>query len=178
MQATRICAVADCDKPVEHRDWCDNHYRRWLGHGGPLGGRRTPSPSPCSVEGCERRAKARGWCKLHYYRWKRSGEVGSPAVELASTKLPGPQSLFWRGDNIGYHTAHRRVDRVKGPAASHACVDCSGPAAQWSYDHCDPDELVGSGRDRYAYSLKPEHYLARCAACHFAFDEAHRQASR
>jgi hypothetical protein len=28
-----ICAVAECERPVQTRGWCTKHYRRWLRHG-------------------------------------------------------------------------------------------------------------------------------------------------
>lgn len=78
MQATRVCSVAECDKPWSHRDWCENHYRRWLEHGDPLAGRLSPTGSPCSIEGCERPNAARTWCALHYGRWQRTGRTDPP----------------------------------------------------------------------------------------------------
>lgn len=79
MQATRICSLTDCDKPISHRTWCEGHYRRWLDHGDPQAGRRSPTGGPCSVDACERPVAARGWCTLHYYRWKRTGLLEVPA---------------------------------------------------------------------------------------------------
>lgn len=38
----RVCVIDGCDKPVDSRDWCSAHYTRWLRHGDPLGGRRSP----------------------------------------------------------------------------------------------------------------------------------------
>lgn len=37
----RLCSVHGCERPAERREWCNSHYRRWLKHGTPLGG-RTP----------------------------------------------------------------------------------------------------------------------------------------
>ena len=58
--------------------------------------------------------------------------------------------------------------RDQGPASTHTCVDCAAPAAQWSYDHADPDEMYTP--EGYAYSLKGDHYHPRCVPCHKAFD--------
>lgn len=38
MATTSLCAVPNCGKPIYRREWCGNHYRRWLRHGSPLGG--------------------------------------------------------------------------------------------------------------------------------------------
>lgn len=43
----------------------------------------------CSVEGCGRKVKTRGWCGAHYVRWRKTGEVGSGAIEMRSTIVPG-----------------------------------------------------------------------------------------
>jgi hypothetical protein len=88
------CSVTHCGKPTSHRTWCEGHYRRWLDHGDPTAGRRSPVGGQCSIEGCERRSKARTWCKLHYYRWKRTGllEVASPVpVACAVEDCDRPQ---------------------------------------------------------------------------------------
>jgi len=78
---------------------------------------------------------------------------------------------------VAYIGAHTRVHRERGKAKYFACVDCGGPARDWSYDHTDPDEVTGqhvtgSGRTTTAtYSLKPEHYSPRCKSCHSKFDQ-------
>ncbi len=38
MAADRICKIDSCGKPVKARGYCENHYRRELRHGDPLGG--------------------------------------------------------------------------------------------------------------------------------------------
>lgn len=35
MNATKLCSIADCDKPSRKRGWCDKHYKRWQRHGNP-----------------------------------------------------------------------------------------------------------------------------------------------
>lgn len=41
----RICAAEGCGRPQHTRDWCRDHYYRWLKHGDPLAG-RTPKGEP------------------------------------------------------------------------------------------------------------------------------------
>ena len=88
----------------------------------------------------------------------------------------GDTRAHWRADVVNYGGAHDRLDRDRGLAKTHDCVDCGSQAAHWSYDHADPDELVGTqgtkGTVPYPYSLKPEHYDPRCASCHARFDAA------
>lgn len=87
-----------------------------------------------------------------------------------TVKAQGPK----RRDVAGYEAAHRRVFKDRGPAERRTCWRCgSAQAAEWAYDHADPDELEGFVRDRgpFAYSLKPHHYLPMCKPCHWAFDQ-------
>ena len=61
MASPRLCSVADCDKPVHARGWCNTHYQEM---------RQRPR---CSVPGCDSPVEAHGWCKLHHDRWRRHG---------------------------------------------------------------------------------------------------------
>lgn len=72
---------------------------------------------------------------------------------------------------MSYRSAHKAVARAKGKASLRLCVDCRGPASDWSYDHRDPAQIVDQwhGRD-VAYSANPVHYVPRCARCHRLFD--------
>lgn len=73
------CSIDTCEDAVVGRGWCEGHYRRFLEHGDPQGGRRSPATGPCSADLCERPVAAQGWCALHYYRWKRTGLLEVPA---------------------------------------------------------------------------------------------------
>ncbi|QBP30215.1 hypothetical protein KDW77_gp01 [Mycobacterium phage Pinnie] len=87
----------------------------------------------------------------------------------------GDTRAHWRADVVTYIGAHDRCRRDRGPAKSHQCVDCGGPARHWSYNHDDPNELVGPqgrGTTAYPYSLDPAHYSPRCSSCHTLFDAA------
>lgn len=67
-----------------------------------------------------------------------------------------------------YMTAHDRVRKVKGKASAQKCVDCGGPAAHWSYNHRDPQQIVTESGT--AYSFNPDYYEARCVTDHRIFD--------
>ncbi len=78
----------------------------------------------------------------------------------------------WRGDDVGYQGAHIRVYRRRGLASAHVC-GCGAPAADWAYDHTDPNEKMGpdrAGGSELTYSADPDHYLALCRPCHRALD--------
>ncbi len=176
MHATRTCSVTDCDQPYHGLGLCRKHYNRqnYAKRAVP-GGRKYPPRTFCRMADCGKPTKANRLCHTHYQRYLRTGDP--LVVRPAGTTTSGEADRNWRGDDIGYGAAHLRLRKAKGPAANHACVDCGGQAAHWSYDHRDPDELMRPGPRPYAFSTKPEHYEPRCAACHPTFDAAWRKAS-
>lgn len=94
--------------------------------------------------------------------------AGSVSCGCHRAEVAGRLNRGRRKFIVGYYPAHRRVDRQRGRARNHDCADCGAPAAEWSYDRTDPDELV-SPRG-LTYSVKPEHYSPRCITCHRIFD--------
>jgi hypothetical protein len=85
--------------------------------------------------------------------------------------LPGALNCKWKGDEVGYTAAHDRVRAALGSATHRSCVDCGQPATGWSYDHLDPDERVEpDDPKRKPYSVKLDHYQARCDPCHWRVD--------
>ena len=98
---------------------------------------------------------------MHYYRWYRTG-----------TTDPEPPR-----DISSYQSAHARVSRRRGRASNYRCVDCAGPAREWSYQGGSSLERVGPNymRDRVgecAYSPDPMDYAPRCIRCHRAHDRS------
>lgn len=170
------CSVEDCQRVSSSRGWCRTHYERWR----RLGTVELPAREQklCGYKECDRPADARGWCQKHYLRWKNHG---SPDVVL---KPSGPKGKFgelspsWRGADIGYSAAHVRVVSRRGQASLHVCTHCGGTAAEWAYDHKDPDEMTGDEGhgNLILYSADPTHYIPLCALCHRRFDREHRDA--
>lgn len=175
MQATRICSVADCDQPHFGLGFCRKHYNQqnYAKRAVP-GGRKYPPRTFCEVDSCGRPTKAHKMCGTHYQRFLRTG---SPLVVRVAPHFAGAEHPNWRGTDISYGAAHRRVWKTKGSASLHLCVDCSAPANHWSYDHRDPNELMRPGPAPYVFSADPAHYEARCAPCHVGFDAAWRRAT-
>lgn len=65
---------------------------------------------------------------------------------------------------VTYTGVHYRLRVARGRATEGQCHDCTGPAAEWSYDGTDPDELRDPlGRP---FSLDLTRYVARCRPCH------------
>lgn len=81
MQATRICAVEDCEQPVRARGWCGTHYMRNHRHGDPHTD-NTRARSRCLIYGCGRLHEARGLCNLHYGRLWKYGSTVDPNPSL------------------------------------------------------------------------------------------------
>lgn len=75
---------------------------------------------------------------------------------------------------ITYVGLHARLARVRGKARDHTCVECGAPADDWSYDHRDPDEVVGEHHGcMVAYSLDLARYQPMCRSCHVYRDREH-----
>jgi hypothetical protein len=52
----KVCAIPECDAPVNSRGWCRIHYMRWWANGDPTGTRpKGPKPQPIG---------ARFWAKV------------------------------------------------------------------------------------------------------------------
>lgn len=177
--AEGTCSVEGCDRKPLAKGLCKAHYERNRRNGTPggaIGRARVIRPQrSCTVEGCERPHKTHGYCAMHYQRWRKWGDplVCKPPA-LFGTDHPG-----WKAEDVGYLGAHHRVERARGRADEHRCINCGDQAAQWAYDHDDPNELIGShGRTAgLAYSVDPSHYDPMCALCHVRFDHNHRRAT-
>ena len=73
------------------------------------------------------------------------------------------------GDNASYNAIHFRLTRHRGPAATFDCVDCGGPAFDWSFIHETPQEFVRDGKWG-PYSIRLDDYEPRCRSCHKRYD--------
>lgn len=92
----------------------------------------------------------------------------------------GERSSRWKGDNIRYSTAHRRVTSQRGAAREHPCSGCGGEAQSWAYRGGSSKELVedrGPGakvKRIVRYSPDPADYDPMCWSCHVRKDLAER----
>lgn len=159
----RVCEIDSCDRKSRNWGLCNMHGQRFYKHGDPLAV-KTRTRSECSVDGCSTPAKGRGYCAKHLSRLKNAG---SPHVVRNGGRPT-------KGDHPGWSAIHLRVRNARGRAATHACVDCLGEAAEWSYDNADPNELIDVSLN-IPYSLSIEHYQPRCIPCHRAFDARARK---
>ena len=105
----------------------------------------------------------------HYQRYRKHGDTETVATGGAS--LPEHLNPMWSGDAASYRAVHARIKQQRGPASYFKCCDCGKQAAEWSYNHMDPDErqsLYG------AYSTEMQQYEPRCVKCHRGFDSRRR----
>lgn len=118
------------------------------------------SPKSCAIDGCQRvAAPQRRHCTMHKSRISKHGVPG-PAGELPRLQ----QETTYRG-------AHLRVERTRGRASSHPCVDCGQQAAEWSLSHdLPPDHFEDRNGSRLGYSVSPNRYAPMCQPCHRRFD--------
>lgn len=172
------CSVDACDKPTRTKSamLCKMHYHRQY-RGRPIGDaaewiRKQRGPE-CHIEGCTKPDREAGLCSMHGARKRRHGDPMA-TIALSDRAMPtGEAHPNWLGAEVGYTGAHDRVRRLRGSASTHGCVNCGGPAYHWSYNHDDPDEIIGYAHSYprpVAYSDKPQHYSARCVPCHKRFD--------
>lgn len=125
------------------------------------------SKRTCSITGCNKPHNSHGFCGMH---GRRIASTGSPFVVREQKRETHPQ---WRGDDVAYGGAHRRVYRDRGKAALYVCP-CGAQARQWAYDRTDPNERIElTPRGPRSYSTDPNHYVALCVPCHKRFDLDH-----
>lgn len=164
------CSVDGCVRNHHARGWCRAHYNRWrrTGTAGPSRFRSWRRGEVCAVDGCTQQHHSGGYCATHYARVASKGTT--EAVGTGRFQ-PGSLSTHWRGDECSYEAAHSRVHKQRGRAADYACQHCGDTAAQWAYDHADPDSRTD--RRGCRYSPDPSHYIPLCHSCHRRFDLAH-----
>lgn len=174
--AERTCSVDGCDRKHYASTYCRLHYRRWYATGepGPVDRIRETDRDGCGVDGCTQVHKGKGYCRLHYHRWVKTGD---PLGLLPPTNPVrwGSSNGNWKGASVAYITAHQRVARSRGKAASHICEHCGKRAFQWAYDYSDPQPLLDERG--CPYSVDVDRYMPLCSSCHKRFDLAQREAA-
>lgn len=144
--ADSTCSIDQCDRVTTSRGWCRGHYSRWLRHGDPLAGYRSPgSPiPPCSVEGCVQPTAriVKGMCDMHYSRVKSTGDVGP----VGPMRIIGDdEARFWSNvDMFGPLPPHRLTlgwcwQWTRPPNADgYGCFSVDNRSVgphRWAYEH-------------------------------------------
>lgn len=139
------CRIDDCEKPINARELCVNHYRKMRKTGElPL---LVRTPKLCGVTECERPVLARGWCSSHYSRWRHSGDVRADeplnvedgyarCTRCQRTKVTAEfaEGKRWCNRCITIHASNRRKGRtcsscgtgITNMGKSGLCVPCNG----------------------------------------------------
>lgn len=183
------CLIDDCLSDAVTRGLCRLHYSRWQRRGDALHKPRVPvkdcivegcaephsalgycqvhyrlSRPECEVDGCAKPRVGRGLCSTHYMRWKMHGDP--------NVVFPKGQGEWKDPELLTYDGVHRRVRKHRGKARDYSCTLCPEQAAEWSYDHKDPDErttwVTGQTGNQImvVFSHKIEHYEPLCRSCH------------
>jgi hypothetical protein len=156
-----LCDIVPCGKKVTAKKMCQTHYVRVKKHGSPYTLKRNPNPTAvCSEKGCGGKHRSKGYCEKHYFRFYRNETLETVISE------PGHKDPY-------YQVLHLRIGSARGPASSYECVDCGGPAREWSYNHSGigqyqawsqaTDQYLPASNDIYQYD-------PRCTRCHKIFD--------
>lgn len=176
---TETCIVDECTKDrYQGRMMCGSHFMRQYRYGDPLHVAYVPRKDLTGErfgalvvgEYAHKRLSegVSGWrciCDCGATAFVRTGDLNSGSIRSCGNVLHQLE------DTAEYGAAHDRVTKLNGPAKNHACIDCGGQAAHWSYDHADDDERRSETiKGAPAYSLSPDHYEARCIPCHKRFD--------
>ena len=165
----RICKADDCDTKTlaasgYSKDHCAKHYMR-LKRNGTLELHTYQSKTGlCEIEGCFEKHKSKGMCANHYHSYHHHGDP------LKAPRRPVPEIPTYRA-------LHQRLTTQKGKASDLDCVDCGGQAAEWSYNHKDPNEFIqtklwNENTIKCAYSIDLDYYEPRCKSDHISFDRA------
>lgn len=168
------CLETNCENPSRSRGYCSRHYnaKRRKGELAPLASRQIHD-----LYG----KRFGSLTALHYHEsiWECLCDCGettyAPTSKLTAGRKRSCGCQSWR--IIGYMAAHDRLRRARGKADKHNCVGCGGAAAQWAYNHQDPQELICNApySKGYRYSLDADYYEPMCASCHKTLDNAVRR---
>lgn len=174
---TRQCAVDGCTRPRYRRSrLCGPCAARKQRYGDP---RARPAPKiavdltgsrhgTLTVDHYDRERQA-WFCRCDCGRTRY---VATGTLNLSHRHTCGHRAAH-RADTATYAAAHERLRRGRGRADSYRCAapGCSNRAAEWAYDHADPEPLTDPRG--HAYSLDAAHYRALCHGCHKRFDKRH-----
>jgi hypothetical protein len=165
---------AGCAKPARARYLCNTHYEYRRLNNLPMPQTMVGYRTHCTIDGCEKSHKGRGYCAMHYARWKSNGDPmvrrqgGNPKGKIAGSRNPK-----WRGEDVGYIGAHKRLYKERGqPSECEVCGQSDpGGRYEWALNKAIPPARIRPpANGRGAYSVDPADYLRLCLYCHRTYD--------
>jgi hypothetical protein len=119
------------------------------------------------------RDRKSGHCKVCSVAWQKERYRAIRGIPLDDSDLRlrrKDEHPRWCEANVSYGTLHTRLSAVRGSASRRECTHCAAPAADWAYDHTDPNELRD---ERGTYSTDLARYFPLCKSCHKRYDNEH-----
>ena len=98
----RLCSIDGCHKNYYGRNFCHQHYQRFMLYGDPLASDRRLKKSNCIIKDCNNLWKAKGYCPKHYQAFLKYGDPLFKSMARRPKKftslLENFESRFKKGD--------------------------------------------------------------------------------
>lgn len=163
------CSAEGCVRPPRRRSaaYCHAHYWR-IRRTGNLGSAPVregwrQGVVVCSLPDCNKATRKGALiCSMHQARLARHGSY-DVVLQCGDKRDPS--------EPPSYETTHARLRTIRGVARQHQCISCGAAAADWAYQHNDPNERISDGtKFGYPYSVDLNCYEPMCKKCHNIFD--------
>lgn len=146
----------ECDKSARYKGLCPAHYSKQL---------RNSHTTICIVDGCNKIGHTKKYCHAHYAKILRYGSIDYNKKNIKK----GSAHYAWK-DKPSYGAVHARIKRYRGFANQFNCIDCNGPAQDWSLNlNCNYELIEERGR-LVPISYNTNDYDPRCKRCHGIYD--------
>lgn len=170
---SRSCREPGCDRVAVVRYLCNRHYEYRRKHDLPMPETMSEYRTGCLIDGCGRKHHGLGYCDTHYARLRSNGDPhlvrhgGQPPGRIAGDRNPK-----WRGNEVGYIGAHKRLYALRGQP--NKCEWCGRSDAvskyEWALNKAAAASVRPASGKRGPYSIDPADYVRLCLSCHRLYD--------